>query len=57
MAIVILIGGALAILSVLVALMVLSLWVADKLEARRHRYTDLTTFQQAMERIMTREQP
>lgn len=55
MAIVMLVISALAFLSVLVALMVLSLWVSDKLEARR--YTDLTTFQQGIERIITQEQP
>ena len=52
--------AALTILSlfILLAMIAASLWIADVLERRRqHYYTQLSTFQQAMERIMNDEQP
>lgn len=55
--------GAIALLAVLitsllVAMIAVSKWLADVLERRQtFYYQQLTTFQQAMDRIMNQEQP
>jgi hypothetical protein len=45
-------------LFIILAMIAVSRYVADRWERRQEaRYTSLTSFQQAMERIMNQEQP
>lgn len=45
-------------LSIILAMIAVSRWAADRIERYQNRhYESLTSFQQAMERIMNQEQP